>query len=425
MKVGIYLNTDHLADWSWQDFRSGRLAVSGTDALSLFLADRLGDASLQVAFFVTNPGRDAQGLQQWRVASLSQAVKEARRLSLGLLVFNNTGRDESEDGVMACASLHQPCVVVDHNGPWCGMADRLEGAPCVLRLVCVSAAQTNAFRDHPVFGKTEVIANPLRAYAVRSPIDRDPRSVAFLGSLTPSKGFHHLAAAWPEIRSAMPNAVLNVIGSARLYDRRQRLGPLGVAEMAYETGAICPHLGETLADAEAQGVRFMGLMQPTDIQEQLRRVSVCVVNPNCRGSIETFCVSAIEASASGAAVVGARQGGLRETVIEGRTGLLIRRERDLAGAVIRLLRHPEFAAELGECGSRYVSERFAPERIIMEWRRLLQRASDGQRAMPPRFRHDGTLRLLARESIRIARRVPGLGGLPPARRMWEAVTRPF
>jgi glycosyltransferase involved in cell wall biosynthesis len=422
MKIGIHFNSRHLGNWSWQSVVARQLPVSGTDALSLFLAQRLGASGIDVRLYSAHIGEGPSPCPQSIAASLQAAVGLAREDGCDLLIFNSTGGEETIAGLEACRRVHQSCVVVDHNGPSPAIGDALAACPQVLRVVCVSRSQADCIRDQRVFAKVEVIGNPLLASPAPSLDPREDFSVAFLGSLTPSKGFHHLAAAWPSVRGALPDARLYVIGSARLYERSQRLGPLGIAEESFERASIMPHLGESTQEAASRGVTFLGLLSPAEVEARLRRVLVCVVNPNCRTSHETFCVSAIEASACGAAVIGARYGGLTETVVHGQTGVLIRAERQLAGSVIELLREPARTRQLGQHGRDYVGRSYSPDRIIDEWRGLLARSIAGAQAIPPPFRLDSTLRAYVREGVRLARAFPGLGALPSLSGIRTALT---
>jgi glycosyltransferase involved in cell wall biosynthesis len=423
MKIGIHFNSRHLGEWSWQSVAARQLPLSGTDALSLFLAQRLGSSGIDLRLYSARIGEGLSPCPQSVAESLEVAVEAARSDGRELLIFNSTGGEETIAGLKACRRVHQRCVVVDHNGPAPAIGDVLAACPEVLRVVCVSRAQADCIRDQRVFAKVEVIGNPLLASSGPAADPREELSVAFLGALTPSKGFHHLAAAWPSVRRVLPQARLYVIGSARLYEREQELGPLGIAEERYERALIVPHLGSSALEAASRGVTFLGLLSPGEVEARLRRVSVCVVNPNCRTSQETFCVSAIEASACGAAVIGARYGGLTETVLHGRTGMLIRKERELAGAVVELLRQPIHARQLGQNGRDHVGRSYAPERIVDEWRRLIERSLAGQPAVPPPFWPHSGLRTYARQAVRLARTLPGLGALPSLRGMRAALRR--
>jgi glycosyltransferase involved in cell wall biosynthesis len=82
---------------------------------------------------------------------------------------------------------------------------------------------------------------------------------------------------------------------------------------------------------------------------------------------EGFCYAVIEAQAAGVPVVATPVGGVRETVIDHETGLVVPREDPvaLADAICRLLDHPAEARALSlEAGRRV--ERFSKERMVAE-----------------------------------------------------------
>jgi len=82
---------------------------------------------------------------------------------------------------------------------------------------------------------------------------------------------------------------------------------------------------------------------------------------------EGFCYAVIEAQAAGVPVVATPVGGVRETVINRETGLVVPTEDPvaLAAAICRLLEHPDEARALSlEAGRRV--ERFSKERTVAE-----------------------------------------------------------
>jgi len=418
MKLGFYFNSKHLKEWSWEDFENGQLPLSGTDNLNLYLPLALARVGLDISFFSTGLGGQVERLKQFQVQNLSEAAELAKAQQLDLLWFSNTGLDETEDGVKTCDRLGQPCIVSDGNGPSEYFADLVKDSPEVRRVVCWSATQADLLRDHKVFKKTEFVYHPLLQRLDGSPITRDPRAICYLGSLTESKGFHHLAKAWPLIHAAVPDAKLMVLGSGRLYQRGMELGPLGVAADDFERRKLIPHLGGTRAAAAGLGVRFLGLASPRVVQQTLAQSAVCVVNPNCTTNFETFCVSAIEASEAGTAVVGANRGGLRETIVHKKTGIRINSETDLAPTLIHLLKYPDLTVTLGAEGRRWVRQAFAAEKILTQWQSLFERVLNDQPANPPNFSWGrADTKIVLKEMIRQSNRLLGANRLPTLHRM--------
>ncbi|MFN2468621.1 MAG: glycosyltransferase [Gaiellaceae bacterium] len=83
---------------------------------------------------------------------------------------------------------------------------------------------------------------------------------------------------------------------------------------------------------------------------------------------EGLCVAVIEAQAAGVPVVATPVGGIRETVVDGETGILVppRDAEALAAAILRLLERPEEGRRLAAEARRRVRERFSEERMVEE-----------------------------------------------------------
>ncbi|NBD18240.1 MAG: glycosyltransferase [Cyanobacteria bacterium] len=414
MKVGVYFPSSHLGEWSWQNFLNHEISLSGTDYRNLFLIYYLAKYGYEVFVFSTQILPRILTIKVIQVDSFATASIKAKDANMDILITSNRQNQDTVAGIKKCEEIHQPCIISSGNGPSPEIADLLFHSTSVRRLVCVSATQADFLRDHPIFDKTEFIygngVKPIYFSNSSSLVQRDSLGVCYLGSLTPSKGFHHVARAWPKIHQSFPNATLTVLGNAKLYRRDAPLGPLGIAEPEFEETKIIPYLGNTIAEAQSKGVQFLGLVSSKTIRSVAESSSVGVVNPNCSGSIETFCLSAIELQAAGATVVGANRGGLRETVRNQETGILINSEEELADAIIRLLSNPEQTRQMGEKGRRWVKEAFNCNRIIEQWCYLIEAVVRNEAAHPPNFSWKrATWKALAREGIRQARKVPNLG----------------
>ena len=81
---------------------------------------------------------------------------------------------------------------------------------------------------------------------------------------------------------------------------------------------------------------------------------------------EGLCLAVIEAQAAGVPVVATPVGGIRETVVDGETGLLVppRDPAALAVAIRRLLDDPDLARRLAEEARRRVRETYSEQRMI-------------------------------------------------------------
>ena len=106
------------------------------------------------------------------------------------------------------------------------------------------------------------------------------------------------------------------------------------------------YLEEMLRLAETKDVAFEPMVMVSDekLLDTLNRAAVMIYAPR----LEPFGLAPLEANACGVPVVAVAEGGVRETVIDGVTGLLVAHDPDAAAeAVTRLLQAPTFARQLG------------------------------------------------------------------------------
>lgn len=111
-----------------------------------------------------------------------------------------------------------------------------------------------------------------------------------------------------------------------------------------------------------------------DDQEMLQlynRAAAFVYTP----IMEPWGLAIVEAMACGAPVVAVREGGIRESVLDGQTGLLVERdEADFADAVHKILTSSSLAQDLGRNAADYVRQHFTWERTVDRLEQLLDRA---------------------------------------------------
>ena len=241
----------------------------------------------------------------------------------------------SRGGLPLVASLHGHDVTAwPATAPWAYP----EAAPW-LRAVIVPSA---FLRDRVIAlgvgeAKVRVIPSGVdTAFFAPTPFPEGPPTVAFVGRFVEKKGLDVLAAAWPSVVRAVPDARLRVLGD-------------GPARNVVEALARSHEGVETVAPDVAR--------RSEQVRDIIRSATV-VTTPSRTardGDSESMLLVNLEAQACGRAVVTTYHGGIPEYVSAGESALLVS-EGDadaLADAVIGLLKEPERARRMGFAGAAF------------------------------------------------------------------------
>ena len=359
---------------NFNDCLKGKVPLSGTDSQSLIIADYL--MKNEEKYVLCSQNIKCEHSQKIiRVNDLIDAVSYAESLHAKKILITNKHNRETYEGLLQAEDKKIDVVIWDHNGPYKQFVDLIDKLACVKKIICVSNSQANSYRHKRIFKKMEVIYNSinLKHYQILPTTIKEKHSVCFLGSPTESKGLHVLIRNWHKVRLKFPEAKLYLLGSAKLYDRSIELGKLNLSTPNFEEKYVYPFLGDTIDQLKNAGVYIEGLLSPNELKKIISKCYVGIVNPNLSGSFETFCVSAIEIQALQTAVIGAKKLGLRETIEPKKSGILIKNERELSTAIIKLLSAPELSIKMGLAGRKYVEQKFSSEIIYNKWSELLNR----------------------------------------------------
>ena len=380
--IAHFFDSSFNLQWSWKQFLNDELACSGTDSVNLALAAHMLKQNANYYFFSNVKGSSSEYSNHYFAENLSDAIKQAVEKGCKIILFNDKKNEATIKGLVDANQINLGCIVWVQNDPSPYLAD----FDCIKRIICVTAKYANNFRHKAYFKKIEVIHNFIETSSYLPANSKLPYSVAFLGSITLDKGFHHLIKIWPSIKEKYKEAVLHVYGSAKLYNNNYHLGPLGIAFQDYEEKYLIPYIGNSVEEAkEKYGISFLGLTTPQLIKKSLGKYLIGVVNPNCKDSFETFCISAIEFQAAGTAVIGANRMGLKETIQQKHTGLLINKEQELQGAIEALFSHPEQAQKLGVQGINFVKHQFSMGKVLRDWETLFTAVLNGNKTQTPHF----------------------------------------
>lgn len=275
----------------------------------------------------------------------------APRLALWLTRFLRTSRprvvhvmDVWPPALVAARLARAPRVVLTHHTPALPRRESLVGrmwwrAAWAGRPEVVYTSQSDRATDGRAALRTHVIelGIDLERFASGTSI-RPPGGGPVVGNvarLVEQKGQRYLLEAIAEL----PGVTAVLVGEGKLRRDLERL--------AAELG---------LADR----VTFTGVRD--DVPDLLASLDVFAL-PSL---FEGLCLAVIEAQAAGVPVVATPVGGLRETVIDGETGLLVppRDSRALAEGIRWLLEHPAEAARMAQEAKRRVFERFSEQTMV-------------------------------------------------------------
>lgn len=210
------------------------------------------------------------------------------------------------------------------------------------RVVVPAATVLHEMPHLRVGSKAVVVPNPAPVAPVPDePVPGEP-SLLVIARFHPDKGIDVLLEAMARLLDRVPDARLSVAGAAQ--PGWGRYGEAVVARAGELSGSVTL-LGEVPSAAQ-----------------HLRSHRVVVVPSRT----EVLPLAVLEAMAAARAVVASDVGGLREVVVDGRTGLLVPPEDPaaLAAALERALLEPQLAERLGEAGWARAQADYSPERFV-------------------------------------------------------------
>lgn len=201
---------------------------------------------------------------------------------------------------------------------------------------------------------------PQKARQLRARYGINSRPVLLTVSrLAPYKGHTTVLQALPTILRLFPDIVYFIVGEGPFRSKiEQTIAQLQLQKSVIMTGAV--------PDEELCGFYTMA-----DV------MILCSEDVPGKPS-EGFGLTFLEANGCGTPVIGSRLGGVPEAVDHGLSGWLVppRNPQALAQAVTRMLRHPEWAQQMGAYGRKRALEQFSWEFVarrveaaFAEWRK--------------------------------------------------------
>lgn len=368
MRFAFFFENEGLQNVKFNEIELGNPGCGGTQYTFMLEAFDLSKAGMDVVIYATSPGIFPSEISVITDLSFDEAIKLSLESDRYLIfrphIFNNdfidaNSREFSRSKLIAWL----------HVTPDVSQIKALSKYGAIKAFVCLGNNQMTRILDTGVGRKCVIIPSPLIFQSKSFLIEKNYQQVVFLGALVPQKGFHLLADVWPRISRKYPEARLKVIGSGKLYGDSFRLGSMGIAVEGYEERIF----RKLLPDDST--VEFLGVLPPLAKDKVIAQSTFGIVNPS--GSTETYCGSGIEMQSLGIPVVTARKYGLKDTVLNRKSGILIRHRLFLFYAISKLLKNPDYTSKLGIFASSWVRSNFTREIATARWIHLLNELETG------------------------------------------------
>lgn len=376
LKIAFYLDNRNVPSTDFTMPENGNPGVGAAEYLHVaipFYLEKECGSFCEVIIYAHNKDKLPSNVISYEVEDIVDAAEKAASNNVNIFIFRPRVKEELNI-LDVIDRLKLPSIGRAALTPSVEHLRKMSKSQYFKALVCVGREQFDYLVDTPISSKRVLINNGVSPipFENSSNVEKNEKLVVYLGSLVYQKGFHLLAKAWPKVLKEVPDAKLSVIGSAKVYNDNAKLGSLGIASEEYEDKYIKPYL---VKDGKLMdSVLFHGQLG-YEKYEILRKAVIGIANPS--GQTETCCVSAVEISASGTAVVSGAYYALLDTVRNKETGLLGYNTKDLEKNIIFLLKNPNYAIELGLNGKDFFYNNYDFKIVIKKWVSLINCIKEG------------------------------------------------
>lgn len=423
MKIGFYLTNESVGDADLSNPEKGNPGIGGTEFLTVSLPyyfNKYVNKHIESTLYANRLENLPETVAVDRADSATAALEKADQANLDFLVWRPTEDEEGKELVRNVDSHDVQLVCWMHNIMSAKFLHRIDKKEQLAGFVFVGQEQLDIFRDCRIFNSSTFIFNGFdTTYYEPAQVNTENKTVTYLGSLTPVKGFHVLAKLWPAIKNEVPDAELRVIGTGQLYDRRKQLGQWEIAAESYEQ-EFRPYLSDSTGEP-VDSVTFEGLIDTEKKIDLLQNSTVGVANPN--GGTANCPGSAIEFQAAGTPVVSIAYRGMFDTVQDGKTGYLGKNEAEIKEGIVSLLKDQERAIRMGENGIRFINHRFGYEHVCGQWLETFRRLKANEPLPNYPLKNKYHNYKYAREALRISKGIlPFAEYLPCVKRSKEILS---
>ena len=358
-----------MADVDCRKVDEGNPGLGGTQYMFWYICSQLSLRSneINVLLYANAIDKMPPFLNCRNISSNPELISQALKDDIDILIVR--GPYVADDFYDLITDTKIKVITWCHNYERYPEINKLVKCKNIVRNICVGKEQLDRLVDNPLYGKSDYIYNTIQfdLYKTDDSVDKLDKSVCFLGSIIPEKGFHALARIWPEVEKKVPDAQLYVIGSGDYYNKKMKLGKYGIAYDEYEKSFVRYLLNND--NKLKSNVHFLGAMSGREKIELIKRMQIAV--PKSTLTRETFNICAIEFEACGIPVVAGKKYSLLEVVSDGKTGLLFKNNKEFANDVIKLLTDSQCRELLGSNCADFVRVKFDENLVIEKWQKTI------------------------------------------------------
>ena len=362
IKIGFYFKNNKYENIDFSSPQNGNPGVGGVEYMFSLVSYYCANL-FETYVFANHTNNLSDKTNNITVNSLEDTLKKADELNINYLVCRSLG---NEDDYKLLNKYNCKIIIWAHNFSKLKELNWISSNRNIVKYVCVGKNQFDLLNGHKIYKKTTYIYNglPLEAYKYEN--KETNKSICYIGSIIKGKGFDKCCKVWRKLYDNNIKVDFNIIGSARLYNSKKKLGKYGIALEEYEKEFIKYLIDNN--DNLLKEVKLFG------IQSHLDKVDT--INSSYLGisasQEETFGLIALEFAALGKPFVALNTLGYDDVVKNGETGILVYNEEDLYKALLLMLNKDvdEYNKMSNKCVER--SKTFDISEIMNDWQLLIE-----------------------------------------------------
>lgn len=338
--------------------------IGGTQYLFLtipyYLQKKYKD--IEVTYICEYPESMPVDLKSYYAKNFEECLEVCKRENIEILIIR--GPYITSQHSQLIDKYKQKTIVWSHNSENYSSVKLMEKTKYIIKNVCVSKEQFDHLLDTNLYSKSCYIYNALdfKDYIVSNEINS--KKICYIGNLLPDSGYINLLRSWIKVKKAGCDGKLYIIGNNKLYSddllskyRRKFAKQKKVEERVLNS------------EITKDSVIFLGLQRGVDKIKEMGSSYIGIANITPTG--ETFGLGVVEFEALGVPVVSLNKYGIRDTVLDGSTGILASNKKDLSKEILKLYNNKLVHDKLKNNGENFVRDKFDINTVVDEWHRLL------------------------------------------------------